>query len=142
MWSDERYLEHVKLKIEDFKNNNPTSSEPVMLFKYVDYDEEYIFNDDNWNGCDLLRKFLLEEVYSKGVKIKKNIGATHLTCDCCPEDDDWTAYILLEKSVNMYDLYTLSWYKRRGRTESILKNGKPISLTDYVNLLNLLKIED
>lgn len=142
MWSEESYLEYAKARIESFKANNPTSSDPKLLFKYVEHEEEYIFDEDNWNGYDLLRKFLLTKLYDNGVKLDVTIGNTHVTADCCYDMDDWRGYILLERSTNIYDLYTLSWYKHRGKTESIKKNETPITLTDYVMLLNLLGVEE
>ena len=141
MWSKEKYLEYTKERINKFVIDYPTSDKPKLLFKYVEYEDDYIFNENNWNCCDLLRGFLLTKLYDNGVKLDLTINNIHLTADCCYDNDDWRGYILLESGVNYYDLYTITWYKHRGRTESIMKNGEPITLTDYVMLLNLLSIE-
>ena len=78
MWSKEKYLEYTKERINKFVIDYPTSDKPKLLFKYVEYEDDYIFNENNWNGCDLLRGFLLTKLYDNGVKLDLTINNIHL----------------------------------------------------------------
>lgn len=55
--------------------------------------------------------------------------------------DQWHVIIsIICDETEDYDSYIVSWYKSRGRTDMITKNGKPINIDEYVEALN--KLED
>lgn len=106
------------------------ASEPTFLFKQVDEEDptEWIFNLDNWNGGDILRHFFRDD-YSKlsdelpyEIKYYVYEGQT-------------TIFIFTPK-----DWYEISWYKSRGRTDIVKKNGERIYLDEYIELCNLLNV--
>lgn len=107
-------------------------SEIKFLFNldyYGNYSEHSQFNEDNWAGGDILRYYLIDnfdEINSNNFIYKKHY--------CI---DDQTTILLLEKN----GWYEISWYKSRGCTERIKKDGEPITLGEYIELCNLLKIE-
>ena len=55
------------------------------------------------------------------------------------EEDEWTGHII-DRDINdeLHCIYTIYWYKNRGNTEGILKNGRMIDLDDYLQIVNLL----
>lgn len=120
-------------------NKNPDNDLPNKLFHEVkdDYEENVyiVFNKDNWNsGQDLLRYFLLF-IYDYNLKnhiIYENKIDIHILF----KDDTWTG-VIIDRDNN--DVYYISWYKSRGRTDKILKNGEPITLDEYLEILNILE---
>lgn len=145
MWNTEKYLQAANKYAKQFEIDFPTSSKPKLLFLYTDEMEDWNceFNKNNWNGYDLLRTFLLTNLYDKDIKFDNIIDEVHITANCRYDSDNWSGYILIEPINNdTYDLYTISWYKHRGRTDTIQKNGELITLDDYILLLNLLNIEE
>ena len=114
-------------KIEMIKSGN-FASEPKCLFKLDDFGEEWIFNPDNWNGGDILRHGLLDILYDG-----KSIESHEIKYFC--HDDITTIFIFKDN-----DFYEISWYKQRGRTYIIKKNGEPIYLDEYIELCNELNI--
>lgn len=101
-------------------------SEPKFLFKLF-YDD-WIFNDDNWNGGDILRQGLLNILDEEKRVNSHEIKYYHY---------DGQTTILILTSENWYEV---SWYKNRGRTDIIRMNGEPIYLYDYIDLCNSLNI--
>ena len=102
-------------------------SEPTFLFMDRYGDRYYEFNRDNWNGGDILRRYLYSnwgEISVEGFDIKWY----HV-------DDSWYVFLFTESS-----FYEISWYKSRGRTDRILKDGCLIDLEDYIELCNELSI--
>lgn len=100
-------------------------SEPTFLFKYDEYSDEWIFNPDNWNGGDILRR----------ATINLNKANEYYEIKYYRIDDQTTIFIFSSTS-----WYEISWYKNRGRTDIIKMNGEPIYLEDYINLCNSLNI--
>lgn len=104
-------------------------SEPTFLFKPTTYDpEEWVFNPDNWNGGDILRHFLYNNVYETEEIERFEIKYYVI--------DDQTTVLILSPT----EWYEISWYKSRGRTDTIYKNGSFIFLDEYVELCNLLGV--
>lgn len=107
-------------------------SKPEPLFirdHFDDYYPAYLeFNPDNWNGGDILRKWLVE-VWTPDLQLKDYQIKYYWV------DDQTTIYILGEN-----EWFEISWYKNRGRTESIKLNGRYIDLDDYVRLCTYIGI--
>lgn len=54
--------------------------------------------------------------------------------------DQWHIIInVINDEGETYDSYVVTWYKSRGCTEMITKNGNPITIEQYVSLLNDLE---
>lgn len=131
MFTIKDYLDWYAKRKEEMVASGFYKSEPTFLFKkdcMEDSDDWYRFDPDNWNGGDILRRWLVE----------------HWTPDLCLADyeikyywvdDQTTIYILGE-----YEWFEISWYKSRGRTETIMHNGHDIYIDDYVRLCNYLGI--
>jgi hypothetical protein len=123
------YIEWYKKEKREMLDSGHFRSEPKFLFKRLyDDTDEWIFNPDNWNGGDILRHGLLDIL-------------DHDKTDGLPEikyfrHDDQTTFLVFVKA----DWYEISWYKSRGRTDHIKKNGEPINLEDYIELCNLLNL--
>ena len=106
-------------------------SEIKFLFKEDsdEFPEFWEFNTDNWNGGDILRHFLVdhfwEDINLDGYEVRYYLI-----------NDQTTVFILGDS-----EFYEISWYKSRGRTEKINKNGMPIDLEDYLELCNKLGVE-
>ena len=110
-------------------------SEPIFLFNHPDEEkfnddfDYWEFNNKNWNGGDILRCFLYkswyEDVSIEGLEIKRY-----------RVDDTWYVFLFTKDS-----FYTIEWYKSRGRTDFIRKNGYDITLKEYIELCNILGVE-
>ena len=123
---------------ERFMNEHPTSSVPVAMFSYSSDEEESVFNPSNWNsGQDIIRHFLLAyydsslpnhfDVYFNGNRV---VGFIQYL------DDEWYGDIVVyNKMDNVRSSYFIKWYKNRGRTSMVLKNGEPITLEEYSDLI-------
>lgn len=122
------------------------------------FDENGNFNPSNWNsGEGVIRQF--------GYAIQEAIFKTHnqyyelhkksyiqqgwLICAY-----SWISdynYLQITNNYNKYtydendegvskcDQYLIMWYKNRGCTELIMKNGKPVTIKQYVKLLNVIE---
>lgn len=125
----DNYLEWYKAKKIDMLNSGNFRSEPTFLFKISDDDpSEWIFNLDNWNGGDILRGGLLDILYEE-----KSIDSHEIKYFW---HNDQTTFLIFKDN----DWYEISWYKSRGRTDIIKKNGEPIYLDEYIDLCNALNI--
>lgn len=123
------YLEWYKEKKIDMLNSGNFRSEPKFLFKRLDDDtDEWIFDPGNWNGGDILRRGLLDILYEE-----KSIGSYEIKYFWHNEQ---TTFLIFKDN----DWYEISWYKSRGRTDSIKKNGEPIYIGEYIDLCNALNI--
>ena len=121
-----QYIEWCKREKERLMSTGLFKSEITPLFKESDepmYNWE--FNEDNWNGGDIVRRYLYDNLYD--IRIKGYEFYAY-----CAEDE-WFLFIL-----GRHDFYTVNWYKQRGRTQSITKSGQPITLGEYVELFNLI----
>lgn len=115
-----------------------------------------LFNDDgafypsNWmSGQDPRAIFmesegLFEHLMDNALEVwvdsdERTYGV--LWSGCHYHDDQ--SYIIINVIINddrtiRSDTYLISWYKSRGRTEVFNKNGAPITLIEYSELLRLL----
>lgn len=119
MITKEQYLSYAAKEIERMKNDVHFASEPKPLF----IDEK--FNEENWNGVDIIRRFLYRYGYEEQDNFTKTyyyaFGGQHYLFVYCVDD-----------------FYIISWYKDRGKTDYIGKNGRPIDLDEYIELVNIL----
>lgn len=125
------YLSWFDNKKKEMIASGRYGSEPDFLFKEDsdEFPERWGFNTNNWNGGDILRRFLIdhfwEDLHLKGYNVTYYLI------------DNQTTIFMLGDS----EFYEISWYKSRGRTEKINKNGMPIDLEDYLDLCNKLGVE-
>jgi len=102
---------------------------PLFLKELDDPEEYWVFNRDNWNGGDILRRWFYR-YWSPDITLADYIIKYYWI------DDQTTIYILGEN-----EWYEISWYKDRGKTEKIERNGHSIELGEYINLCNYLGIK-
>lgn len=121
----------------DTKDNPCYGSDPTPMFN-----EAGEFMTDNWaSGQSLIRAFF--EFYQLSTVIENHDPEayfTHiLTYYEYHEDQHYVQITLLNDSdaTECCDQYFITWYKSRGRTERIYKNGRPIRLAEYVELCNI-----
>ncbi len=112
------------------------------------FNEDGSFNGDNWNsGMDEIRK-RLDTIVIAGNDISLSAFRDE-DLDNCHEinvfasmkfcSDQWYIIInIVSVDIDVYDSYVITWYKSRGCTEMITKNGRPITIEEYVDMLNLL----
>lgn len=103
---------------------------PIKFLFNVDNEiamEDWTFNDNNWNGCDVIRRYLVEHWYEPPIISKYAIYNYYV-------DDDWYVIIAGE-----YHFYIINWYKDRGHTSSIIKDGQPITFGEYIELYNMFE---
>lgn len=142
MWTEKMYLIYAKRKRKEFKQKYPNSSKPRKLFRKIGK-KEYIFSNDNWNDSDLVRDFIVHNMEEKGNrKIVEEKNGISFYIFFSIENDVRYASIIVYDEENSHDNYQFIWYKHRGQTDSILKNGRPIFLEEYVKLMNLLEIKE
>lgn len=130
MFTVKDYLDWYAKRKEKMVASGFYKSEPTFLFTKDpdDPDDYYQFTPDNWNGGDILRKFLLNNWFH-------DIHTTDYTIKYYWVDDQTTIYIFGEN-----EWFEISWYKSRGRTERIKHNGQDIYIDDYIRLCNYLGI--
>lgn len=129
------------LKNRDWVLNNATNLNYISVPNPMFIDGK--FNPENWKGGDaVIRQFTSHigfDIDWQKVYMKKN---SIMVLDYVIEEDQTYVNIARMKSYCSgisSDVYRISWYKDRGRTEVVELNGGPISETDYVNLLNYIE---
>lgn len=123
------YLDWYKTKQIAMINSGNFGSTPTFLFNPLDDDPtEWVFNPRNWNGGDILRRGLMK-IFDLGESIDGYEIKYFI------HSDQTTIFIFTDT-----DWYEISWYKSRGRTDSIKKNGDPIYIDEYIDLCNALNI--
>lgn len=105
------------------------SSDPEPLFSANTCDPDYWeFNPGNWNGGDILRRWLVD-VWTPDTCFADYLIKYYW------DSDQTTIYILGEN-----EWFEISWYKNRGCTERIKRNGYDVELGEYIRLCNCLGI--
>lgn len=117
-------------------------SPPIRLFDRV----TGAFNPDNWNGGDaVIRQYTDSRGHGYTLSAESDIydhlclvtGAA-LSCQ-----DEWhytfTAHHVHQDGTETYDQYIVGVYKSRGCTQRLRKNGREMTLDEYVELLNLIE---
>lgn len=124
------YLKWYDLEYERMMKSGHFASKPVFLFERTDDTPEYWeFNRDNWNGGDIIRRWLYEHWQEV-----ERVG--NYTIKFYWDSDQSTVFLFADN-----EWFEFSWYKQRGRTEKIERNGHPIDLGDYIALCNVLRLE-
>jgi hypothetical protein len=116
---------------------------------------EEVFNPDNWNGGDgLVRQYFYDfgHLEQKAAEIECKFGDLDFSGDVIINhqifNDQSYATIIFsgwlydnenEPIRQIEDLAYLTWYKRRGRTENALHNGKPMTEDEYLFVLDALQ---
>lgn len=120
------------------------------------FDDNGEFCEDNWNsGEDLIRQYTsyLEssghQQEPRKFSIGNHISGTEgrlITGYGWIEDYNYIQITTHSHGWNRdfsrsweLDSYQIVYYKNRGKTDHILKNGKPISIDEYVELLNIIE---
>lgn len=106
------------------------------------------FNKENWNsGQDILR-YIFYYLSTRGLVNRCGVSFSYnkyisIYLSYISEDDEKTGIITLKnEDINsIVDVYSIGWYKNRGTTDFIRKNGRDISLKDYLMIVNML-LED
>lgn len=152
IWSLEDYVKYEEEHIKKFDEENPNGSPAKPLFvpcgNKEDF-ESYAFSRDNWNGADVLRDYIYKSfelescTHEQKFSMVLNDGhydVASINMFFCINEDARHALIVVSVE-GRFDSYDIQWYKHRGRTDSITKNGYPVELEDYIYLLNILNIE-
>lgn len=108
----------------------------IDIDRYDTYAGEATFKNNNWNsGQDIVRDYIYEyhiDSYTSEDFITKE-PTVNLYIKYTREEDQHSVLI-----VNDENFYTLTWYKNRGKTELITRNGCVIAADEYVELVNIL----
>lgn len=127
------YVDYANEYMKKFVASGHCGSEPKFLFKQI-YDDDYgcywEFDPNNWNGCDVLRKFLYDNIIGSAQVINGLLVMYRLR-------NDTSHFIIFDEEGNFYHV---SWYKSRGCTEKIYMNDEPIGIDEYVELCNMLGV--
>lgn len=124
------YLNWYENEYQRMKNDPHFASEPKFLFERTEDDPIWWeFNPKNWNGGDILRHWLYKNWQEITIKGEYEIKFYW-------ESDQSTVYIL-----GKCEWFEVSWYKHRGNTETIKRNGQLISLDEYIEICNKLGVE-
>ena len=128
-YTPQEYLSKVNEEIKRIADSPRYKSAAKSIFVLLDGCDPmdfdfWEFTSDNWNGYDILRHILTEH-----------------WGDSTQEID--LKYFIFNDQKYIFafwrgSFYEISWYKDRGRTEKIFRNGEPISLFDYLVLYNRL----
>ena len=124
------YVDYANERIKKFVASGHCGSEPKFLFKQVYDDDYWEFDPNNWNGCDVLRRFLSDNLTGSAQVINGLLVMYRWI-------DDTSHFIIFDREGNFYQV---SWYKDRGRTEKIYMNDRPIGMDEYVELCNMLGV--
>lgn len=137
---------------EATKPHSCYGSVPKALFK-----EDGTFNTENWNGGDaIIRKLVyaleddFDNSYCKDFDLTLNnrefSGELIISFNRYNDSSyiqiavNWYEYLNSETTTaTTTDLYYIEYYKDRGKTDKIVKNGKLINLDEYVTLLQIIE---
>lgn len=118
-------------------------SQPISMFNF----NTNKFNERNWNGGDgVIRQFTSlfnfpENSYYNEFDLEDNCG--ELVANSSYFNDQQYYQITLRHTENdgdwKFTQYLITFYKNRGATELILKNGQTINFDEYVELLNIIE---
>jgi len=135
---DKGTLEYIKEHQEFIKESidkifkNPTKKNWKGADVQIAFNEKFFFTTDNWNDrrINLFRGFfsgLMHNGIHNEIIFIGDLEIIHQW-----NDDENYVFI---RDIKRNNLYYATWYKSRGRTDLILKNGKPINLTAFKVLL-------
>jgi hypothetical protein len=99
------------------------------------FDEKGVFSEDNWNDAriNLFRSFFSGFFHGGISNQTVHLGSLSVTHRW---DDDRNFVYMVDSNTGA--VYYATWYKSRGRTDVILRNGQKITLENYRQLLQLM----
>ena len=134
----EKQQKFVRLNIEEaFEEpwkipDGITSDSISVAFERAGIFNKLLFTSDNWNDrrISLFRHFF-SDWFGDGIHNEiVFIGELEIV----HQWDEDQNYVFI-RNINTNNLYYITWYKSRGRTDSFLKNGNHITLTEFRYLL-------
>lgn len=126
MITKQQYIDYADSERKRMTESGCFASTPEFLFVWDEDLSDWIVNPNNWNGCDILRRYLYSEPQSiPGIDIKEYVI-----------DDQTHIFIFTSGS-----FYEISWYKCRGKTDYIRKDGEPITMDEYLDICNRLGVK-
>lgn len=144
---------HEKRLSEAKKPNSSFGSLPKSLFY-----SNTTFTEDNWNGGEaIIRQYtdylsLSKDNHTKSCEFElrmgddEGIGGEFIATYSWLNDTNYAqitvrSYGWYEGDMSewKFDHYLISYYKSRGKTDVIMKNGKSITFDEYVRLLNIIE---
>lgn len=103
-------------------------SSPSPLFTLSIFDD-LVFNPDNAFSNDILR-------YKIDCYDRDNVYNIADACILSPWVDN--AHMVYIWNIKTHIMYTVGWYKERGRTETMQINGGDMTLDDYLEALHTI----
>ena len=128
----QRYVkDFIEAAFEDPLNKAWQGADPVSGFKENGAGSR-LFSEENWNDwrISLFRGFFCGWFHNGISNEIIFIG----DLEVCHQWDSDQNYVFIHNA-QTNDLYYATWYKSRGRTDLILHNGHPISLSTFKKLL-------
>lgn len=96
-----------------------------------------VYTDAKTGETSLIENSILLEFYRRHTEPEIGIVANIYR----HEEQTYIIINVIANDIEMYDNYVITWYKSRGRTESITKNGQLITMKEYIDLINILPKE-
>ena len=149
-YTKEYFMKQAKL---DKEYVPPAYGSPInSLFKKSE-NGKYVFDPDNWNSNQevIRRELSIHDIISPNAtfvswisgpgKEKNELSFSTVTAHIAYESD--TLYLSIsvvnDDETPGVNQYMISWYKDRGRTALVTKNGQYIKLKEYIELCNILE---
>ena len=131
----EEYKQYLRMNNE-IKNNSDLYGSPIGDLFIDNGVGDYVFNDKNWCGGDILRKAIIDcyDGYDLDAPELPD-GVKYWYID----DENIVVFDFSEidsMTNNVHGVLYMRWYKERGHTELIEFNGCEITLEDYVMICN------
>lgn len=125
------------------KDDSDYGSTPLSLFDF----ETGEFNNRNWNGGDgVVRQFANEAVIDEDYCKEYDLGDEYgdmVVSHSYFQDQQYYQITLrhVEDEVEgwKFTQYLVTYYKNRGKTEWVSKNGKVINFDEYLHLLDIIE---
>lgn len=132
-----KFMQQANVEIAKLKNNPQIGSPIKPAFNYdpAKINDINLFNSNNWNDPMV-------------IKLRETLMNTHFAEYATPVDFKVTTFWQSDESLIVIEcedkIFTLSWYKSRGKTESftdVIAN-RPIEFTDFAELYKLITESD
>ena len=138
MLTEIKYINWYEKEKENMIRNKELGMEPVFLFDIPidskgviinDY-SHWVFSPNNWNGGDAIR-YYLNDNWGKVV-----VNGFDIKWYYVEENEQYHVFIFGDAK-----FYEITWCVHSGKTDYIRINGNLISLTEYIELCNILGVE-
>lgn len=131
----EEYKEYLRMNNE-IKNASDLYGSPIGDLFIDNGVGDYVFNDKNWCGGDILRKCIIASYDGDDIHAEPfPAGVNYWYID----DENIVVFDFGEidsMTNNVHGILYMRWYKERGRTLQIEYNGCEINLDEYVTICN------